>query len=247
MFTHLLGASFEYADIAFLCIIGLFLILGLIRGIAKSFKGFLVSIAIILLSLFLLGLTFAPIRQMDISMKLEDTLITSSQNWGDIYTQEIYFNADGSLAILVDGNLVPLADAASGIKGKFASYLASKFITEDGQTLGGVIVDNITSLIVSLIVFILYCILLGIIVAIFRKMTEKMHFSDNGAVKTIDRIAGGLISAGLSLIFILFVLAIFASLDGKMPTVIEYVKKAPMCNFFYTHNPIATVLTNIFG
>lgn len=245
MLSGLLSASFGYADIAFLVILGLCLLLGLIRGIAKSFKGFFLTIAIILLSLFLLGLSFPSARDLDVSNKLEGSLTSAAEGWGAAFNDEIYFSEDGStLMAMHDGQLVELKSLDKGV---IANWLGNRFITENGQTVGGAIVGNITSLITSIILFIVFCIALGIVAWIIRKVTEKMHFSDSGAVKAIDRIVGGVIASGLGIIFVLFVLAIFASLADKMPTVISYITESPICGFFYTHNPVATVLTNIFG
>lgn len=244
MFAHLLSASFGYLDIAILVIVALFLILGLIRGIAKSFKGFFLTVAVMLLSLFLLGLSFGSARDFSLSVKLEESLTSASAGWGDSFNDPVYQTEDGLMA-LHSGELVKL-NGYDGVKGKIANWLAGKFISEDGQSVAEVCVDNLTSFIVSLILFLLYCIALGIVCAIIRKVTERMHFSQSAGIVALDRIAGGVIAAGLSVIFILFVLGILAAVQDKIPSAIDYIENSVIGGFLYSHNPVAKVLVDIF-
>lgn len=250
MLANILSAQTIYADIAFFVIIALFALLGLIRGIAKSFKGFFLSVTIILCSLLLLGVTFEPARQTPAFEKLETTLIEASSSWGDAFNMPVTIGDDGKyyVHVIVEGSDEYLQlKAIDGINGKIADWLAGNFITENGQTLGGVAADVITSLVAAAALFLGYCIGFGIIAYIIRRITRKMHSSESATVKALDRVFGAIVAAALALVFILVVLAILAPLSDKIPTVHEYLINSPVCGFFYTNNPVAKVFAKIFG
>ncbi len=250
MFANILSAQTIYADIAFFVIIALFALLGLIRGIAKSFKGFFLFITIILCSLLLLGVTFEPVRQTPPFEKLETTLIDESSSWGDAFNMPVTIGEDGGyyVHVIVEGSDEYLQlKAIDGLNGKLADWLAKNFITENGQTLGGVAADVITSLVAAAALFLGYCMAFGIIAYMIRRMTRKMHSSESSAVKALDRVFGAIVAAALALVFILVVLAILAALSDKIPSVHEYLINSPVCGFFYTNNPVAKVFAKIFG
>ena len=149
-------------------------------------------------------------------------------------------------------NKVKLEDASgSGLvdsaKGKLAVWLAERFITEDGQTLGKASADMLTSIIVSAALFVIYCILLGIICYILRKIFKGMHNSDSSAIRIVDRVFGAVVSTGLAFVFILLVLAILHALARVIPTVHEYLQSSVICGFFYQNNPIGNIFGSIFG
>lgn len=247
----LLSATFSYADIAFIALLALGLVLGLIRGAGKSFKGFLLAIAIILASLLIVGATMTKVRQISVFNSLDEKIVSSSQGWGDAFNSPLYKNEDGSFYIEVqqDGEIqkVPLSDV-DGIKGKIANFLASRFVTDEGQSLGEVAADYITNLVVAAACFIVYCIALGLITWLIRKLIfDKLHNSESGAVKWIDRTLGAIISAALTLVFILVVFAIFHIFDSKMAIVTDYLKNSSVCGYLYQNNPISTVFSKIFG
>ena len=172
MNSLILSAAFGYADIAFLALVILGLVLGLIRGVSKSFKGFFLAVTIILCSLLLVGATITKVREMSVFEKLNETIIESSNGWGEAFNNPLYKNEDGSFYIEVqrDGEQqkVPLSDV-DGIKGKIANFLASKFVTDEGQSLGKIAADYITNLVVAVASFIVFCIALGIVAWLIRK------------------------------------------------------------------------------
>ena len=246
----ILSAAFSYADIAFLALLGLGLVLGLIRGVAKSFKGFFLAIAIILCSLLLVGATFTKVRSISVFNKLDDKIVSASSGWGVAFNSPLYKEDDGSFYIEVqqDGEMqhVPLKNA-DGFKGMIANFLAEKFVTEEGHSLGEVAADWITNIVVSAVCFIVFSIALGVICWLIRKLFEKMHNSESSAIKWIDRILGALVSAALTLLFVLVVFAIFHIFDNKMAIVTDYLKNSAVCGYLYQNNPISTVFSKIFG
>ena len=251
MGTSLLSATFSYADIAFIALLALGLVLGLIRGAAKSFKGFLLGVAIILASLLIVGATMSKVRGISVFNSLDEKIVSSSQGWGEAFNSPLYKDEDGNFYIEVqrDGEMqqVPLSDV-DGFKGKIANFLATRFVTDEGQSLGEVAADYITNLVVAVACFIVYCIALGIITWLIRKLIfDKLHDSENKAVKWIDRILGALISAALTLVFMLVVFAIFHIFDDKLAIVTDYLKNSSICGYLYENNPISTVFSKIFG
>ena len=74
-----------------------------------------------------------------------------------------------------------------------------------------------------------------------------MHDSESAVVKWIDRILGALVSAALTLVFILVVLAIFHIFDDKITMVTDYLRESSICGYLYENNPISTVFSKIFG
>ncbi len=260
MFSSLLCQSSPYADIAFVAIVVLGLVLGIIRGFAKSFKGIFLTLAIMLISLLLIAPTFASVRTLDVFSNLENTLTEKFEGDSAIFSTPIYIESTGgelSYYVKVTNDSgevenVPLessmgSDTVSSIKGQFALWLAKTFITKDGQSVGSVAGVFVTDIITAVVMFVVYCIILGLICWLLRKIFAKMHQSDNGALKAIDRIFGALISTAFALIFVLTVLAILNALRGKIPTVDQYIDDSTICKYFYNNNPIATLFAQIFG
>lgn len=250
MFANLLNAQIIYADLAFFIIIALFVLLGLIRGVAKSLKGFFLTVAIILFSLLLLGVTFEPMRKTDGFQQLENTLVQSSASWGDAFNVPVITGEDGGyyVRVIVDGSEHDLSlKDIDGIKGKIANWMAGNFHPENGQTMGGVAAGVITSIVAAAALFLGYCIALSLVAFIIRRITRGMHSSDVAAIKIVDRVLGAVVGAALALVFVLVVLAILAPLSDKLPTVHEYLKNSAVCGYFYTNNPVATVFAKIFG
>ncbi len=249
-------SAVSYADIAFFVLVGLGLLGGLIGGLAKSFKGFYKSIAVILVSLLLVGVTLAPVCKIGFVDGLKQNLAQKTANWGIVFTEPIHIAEDGSFYINVefDGtmNKVKLEDAGgSGLvdrtKAKLAVWLAERFVTEDGQTLGDAGAGALTSLIVAVVLFILYSIALAIICSLLRRAFKNMHSADSPAVRAVDRTLGALLSASLALVFILLVLAILHTLADTLPAMHEYLLNSPVVGYLYENNPIGSVFKSIFG
>lgn len=255
MISNLISAV-PYADIAFFVILGLGLLAGIIGGLARAFKGLFKTIAVILISILIVGATLAPISKLGFIESMTGTFEGKTAGWGVVFSEPVHIADDGSFYVFVeyDGtmNKVKLEDASgSGLvdsaKGKLAVWLAERFITEDGQTLGRASAEMLTSIILSVALFVIYCILLGIICWILRKIFKNMHRSESSAVRIVDRVLGAVVSAGLAFVFILLVLAILHALARVIPTVHEYLQSSVICGFFYQNNPISNVFSSIFG
>ena len=246
----ILSASFSYADIALLALLVLGLVLGLIRGAAKSFKGFFLAIAIILISLLLVGFTLPKVRALSMFDKLDAKIASSASGWGDAFNSPLYKEDDGSFYIEVqqDGEMqhVPLKNV-DGFKGWIANFLAEKFVQEEGHSLGEVASNWITNIVAAVAAFIVFAIALGLICWLIRLLLKPLHNSESSAVKLIDRILGAIVSAALTLLFVLVAFAIFHIFDSKMAIVTDYLKNSAICGFLYESNPISTVFSRIFG
>ncbi len=251
------ATALPYADIVFFALIGLALILGLIRGLAKSFKGFFLSVTIVLVALLIIAPTFPMVRGIGVFNDLNNT-ITEKISTNEVMSTPIYLeeltNDDGStyISYYVKQNIegtevnVPLQEAlGGGIIGKLCGWLCKSFISQDGQTIGGVAGAFITDIVVSVIMFILYCIILSLVCWIIRKIVGRMHSSESQAVRVIDRILGAIISIGLMFIFILVLLAIFAKVN--VPQLQEHLLNSKVLSALYLNNPITTLWTRIFG
>jgi uncharacterized membrane protein required for colicin V production len=247
MFGAALCASIGYSDIAVLALLALCLIFGIIRGFSKTLKGFMVGVAVVLCSLYLTGLAFAPAQNLSVSQSLEQSLASSSEGWGEAFTTPVYSVETGYAVLNDDGATYTALKEVGGFKGVLANWLADKFEPQDSQTVAEVIVGNIANLILSIILFALFAFALSVICALLRRLTQNMHTSENRAVRALNKVLGGVLGAGLAMIFVLFVFAIFASLEDKMPSVISAVKASPVSAFFYNNNPVGSVLTGIFN
>lgn len=249
-----------YADIAFFVIVALGLILGIIRGFSKSFKGLFLTVAIMLASLLLLTPTFASARQLDVCMKMESSITTKIEDSNELCSKKINVHVDESgnksywvVVTNESGSSEQLLENSMGdgitstLKGKFALWLAKTFIQESGQTIGQVAGVFVSDVIVAIVLFVIYCIALGIICWLLRKIFAKMHASDSKVLVGIDRTCGAIISTAFALVFILVVLAILNSLKGKIPAVDSALESSTVCKYFYENNPIAKLFTEIFG
>ena len=246
MFLTLLSASFGYIDIAIIVLLALFLIIGIIRGISKSLKGFLLSIPIILVSIFLVGVTYGPAKTFEPFVMMKDALDTASASWGPSFNSPVMKDEDsGQLLLIIDGVPTDFAEADGAVKGNIARFLANKFITEENTTVAGVAVDKLTNLLIMIILFVAFCIAFGIVFALIRRITEKMHFSENGVVKAIDRILGGLFSAAMIMLFICVILAIINAIPAAQPAQ-DFINQNIIGSFLLEKNPISMMFNNIF-
>ena len=261
MTSFLLSADIPYADIAFFVVVALGLILGVIRGFSKSFKGVFLTIAIMLSALLLITPTFDSVRNLDMFKNMETSITEKIESGDKIFSQKIFIGTDsetGEKKYYVEvsseegTSKVELENSmgdglTSSLKGKFALWLAKTFITDDGQTVGGVAGTFVSDIIVAVIMFVVYCVALGLICWLLRKIFAKMHTSESGALKAIDRTFGAIVSTAFALVFILVVLAILNALKDKLPTVDEALSSSTVCGYFYQNNPVAKLFTEIFG
>jgi len=248
MGSTLLSATMVIADIVFFAIIALFLIIGSIRGVSKTFKGFFMVVAITLIALCLMGITTEPAMKIGFVQSMDSKIETKLANGGQAFSSEIQKGEDGTFYLVEDGSKLSDCD---GIKGKLANFIAEKFLTDaktgDVFSLAGYASNMITTIVVAIVLLIIFSIALRILVAILRKATSNMHTSENIAVKVIDKVLGAIISAALALIFILVVLAILKSIN--ISSVNDFMQGSKICSYFYstTTNPISQVFAKVFG
>lgn len=260
MLSSILSADIAYASIAFFVILAIGLILGLVRGFSKSFQGILLTLAIILCSIVLISPTFMGVRSIGVFGSIESSLTEKIEGSSEIFSLPITVAENGNgersywTTAQVNGETTMVAleqamgsDIASSAKGKLATWLAEKFITQNGQTIGYVAGVFVTDIIVMVIMFIVYNIALHLICHILRTIFSKMHASHSEFVRGIDRTAGAIVSTAFAFVFILVALAIIYALRDKIPSVDTMISSSKVCGYFYLNNPVATLFSEIFG
>ncbi len=256
MFLQVLSADIPYADIAFFVILALGLLLGILRGFSKSFKGFFLTIGIMLAALLILSPTFAKVREISVFDKMETSITQGIEKKSELLSQPIYVVTDeeGKRTFYVDATkettleqVIADSDISGALKGKITLWLAQKFIYEDGQSIGAVAGTFVSDIIVAIIAYIVYCLALGLICWLLRKIFAKMHKSDNKLLKALDRTCGAIVSTAFAAVFILLVLAILYALREKLGSVDSALRQSKVCGYFYLNNPVAKLLTEIFG
>lgn len=262
MFQQVLSADIPYADIAFFVILALGLLLGILRGFSKSFKGFFLTIGIMLAALLILSPTFAKVRDISVFQKMETSITSSIESKSDMLREPIYVetNAESGkrtffVDVTTDGvttrtelkTVIDQGGASSKLKGEITLWLAEKFIYEDGQTIGAVAGSFVSDLLVAIIAYVVYCLVLGLICWLLRKIFAKMHDSDSTLLKALDRTCGAIVSTAFAAVFILLVLAILYALRDKIQVVDSALRESKVCGYFYLNNPVAKLLTEIFG
>ncbi len=256
MFLQVLSADIPYADIAFFVILALGLLLGILRGFSKSFKGFFLTIGIMLAALLILSPTFAKVREISVFDKMETSITQGIEKKSELLSQPIYVVTDeeGKRTFYVDATkettleqVIADSDISGALKGKITLWLAQKFIYEDGQSIGAVAGTFVSDIIVAIIAYIVYCLALGLICWLLRKIFAKMHTSDNKLLKALDRTCGAIVSTAFAAVFILLVLAILYALREKLGSVDSALRQSKVCGYFYLNNPVAKLLTEIFG
>ena len=245
MFSTTLSATTWYADLALVILLVGFTAVGAVRGLGKSMKGFFMTIAVILLSLLIMGLLHEPILNSSLGQSLYDAIAEKSSGWGPEFNEVIHMDGDVKF-ILVDGVRQNLADMSW--QGMIADGVADILISEYGvQSLAGLCVHNVTSLIISVCLFAISCILLSLICSILKGATQNMDESKTKGIRIANRVLGGVVGLVLGAITILTVFAVFRATADKMPQVIEYINDSVICKFFYDLNPIGQALASIFA
>lgn len=245
MFSTTLSATTWYADLALVILLVGFTAVGAVRGLGKSMKGFFMTIAVILLSLLIMGLLHDPILNSSLGQSLYDAIAEKSAGWGPEFNEVIHMDGDVKF-ILVDGVRQNLADMSW--QGMIADGVADILISEYGvQSLAGLCVHNVTSLIISVCLFAISCILLSLICSILKGATQNMDESKTKGVRIANRVLGGVVGLVLGAITILTVFAVFRATADKIPQVIEYINDSVICKFFYDLNPIGQALASIFA
>lgn len=244
MFSVIIANTTWYADVALIAVLLVFTLGGVIRGFGKSFKGFFVTIIVILLSLLLMGAFHGAVMESELSATLQEKIASASSGWGIEFNENVYIN-DGAYSIFVDGTLTELGSIS--FKGKLAGWLAKMLITESGvYSVAGVCVYNVASLIMAIALFVVCAIALTIICTVIKAATKNLHDSDSHTVRVVERVFGGIIGFAIGAIIIFIVLAIFSALSDKAPSIINYIEQSSVCKFFYELNPIGKVFEKIF-
>ena len=265
MFTTLIGAV-QIADIIVFVVLGLGLIGGLIGGLAKAFKGIFATLAIILISLLLVGATVVPISSSSIGQPLSGTFESKAEGWGDAFSLPVYImKVEGQpvkdgYCVEVDGEYVQLENAAGSgalakIRGKMALELAKKYVTEENE--GKVILakyaaSELTKIIFDVVLFVVYCVALGVVFFLLRKLFSHLfgrdsEFGDDSiGLKVLNRTLGAVVAAGFALLALLLIFAIIklAAPDGSK--VAQFFENAKVAGALYTKNPMSKIFTKLF-
>ncbi len=266
MFTTLIGAV-QIADIIVFVVLGLGLIGGLIGGLAKAFKGLFASLAIILISLLIVGVTVVPISSTSIGQSLSGTFEGKAEGWGDAFSSPVYIMMSGDgqpvkdgYCVDVGGERIQLENAAGSgalakIRGKMALELAKKYVTEENE--GKVILakyaaSELTKIIFDVVLFVVYCVALGVVFFLLRKLFSHLfgrdsEFGDDSiGLKVLNRTLGAVVAAGFALLALLLIFAIIklAAPDGSK--VAQFFENAKVAGVLYTKNPMSKIFTKLF-
>ena len=265
MFTALIGAV-QIADIIVFVVLGLGLVIGLIGGLAKAFKGLFASLAIILISLLIVGVTVVPISSTSIGQSLSGTFESKAEGWGAAFSSPVYIMMSGDgqpvkdgYCVDIDGERVQLENAAGDgalakIKGKMAVALAKKYVTADNQgvKLAGYAADSLTRIIFDVALFIIYCIALGVLFFLFRKMFARLfdkrdeYGEKSVGLKVLDKTLGAVVAVGFALLALLLVFAIIKLAAPAGSKVAQFFENANIAGALYSKNPMSKVFTKLF-
>ena len=245
MISTTLAATTWYADLALIILLVGFTAVGVVRGFGRSMKGFFMTVTVVLLSLLLMGLLHESIMKSSLGESLVGAIGDKSSGWGPEFNEIIHHEGTAKY-IIVDGVRQNLEDL--GLKGMLASTLADMFITEYGvQSLAGLVVHNVSSLIVSVCIFVASCLVLSLLCSILKGITQNMEDSKSKGIRVTNRVLGGVIGLVLGAVAILTVFAILQATADKIPEVIAYINDSVICKFFYELNPIGKALASIFA
>lgn len=246
MFSTTLSATTWYADVALVLLLVGFTVFGAVRGFGKSMKGFFMTVTVVFVSLLLMGLLHNVVLESSIGQSLMASIGTKSANWGPEFNEIIHIDESNVKYILVDGVRQNLAEFS--FKGIIADKVAEFLITDYGlQSLAGLCVRNVSSLIISVCLFAISCIVLTVLCSIIKGFTQGMHESKSKRVRTVDKILGAIVGLILGAVAIMITFAVLQVVGDKVPEVIEYINQSVICKFFYDLNPIGQVLASIFS
>lgn len=247
MFTSgLLSAAGWYADVALAALLLLFLLAGLIKGFAKSTKGFFVFVFIVCVSLLLTGLTQDAVAGSGLGTAISDGLASASKDWGPAFNAPVTVG-DGVFYVMVNGAPVALNGGDFGIKGTFANFIAGKFGVETGETVAQAAVGSITNICVAAIMFLVFVIGITLLFFFIRRIAKPLSTTLVPPLKALDKVLGMLFSALVGLVFVWIVFAIIAAVGDFADPAKQYLSESAFAGLLYNHNPITTLFTRIFG
>ena len=102
MFSGLVSASYWYVDVAIAVFLALFLIGGIIKGFAKSTKGFFAFVVIVCASALLMGVTQESAMESSIGTGIEDKISSAAGSSAQPLQPLLLINAvcaDGALSM----------------------------------------------------------------------------------------------------------------------------------------------------
>lgn len=247
MFAGLVAASYWYVDVAIAVFLALFLIGGIVKGFAKSTKGFFAFVVIVCASALLMGVTQEAAMNSAIGTGIEDKISSAAGDWGVAFNSPVQRDAEGTIYVLVNDSPVKLDTSEFGFKGTVAKFYAERFDVADGDTVAGSAVRSITSVCVSAIMFLIFVAAFLIIFLILRLVLKPMSDSPSKGVKAVDKTLGALLRLFIGLVVLWAIIAIVAAIGEKAGVVDEYIHGSVIGGFFYDNNPLTTVFRMIFG
>lgn len=247
MFAGMLAATYWYVDVAIAIFLALFLVGGIIKGFAKSTKGFFAFVVIVCASALLMGVTQEAAMKSSIGTGIEKKISAAAGDWGVAFNSPVQRDADGNIYVLVNDSPVLLDTSEFGFKGTLAKFYAERFDVADGDSVSASAVHSATSICVSAIMFFIYVAAFLIVFLILRLVLKPMSASDSTAVKAVDKTLGALLRLFIGLVILWAIIAIISAIGGKAGVVDEYVHGSVVGGFFYEHNPLSTVFDMIFG
>ena len=233
-------------DVAIVVVMALFVLAGIVRGLSRSTKGFFVTLFIMMAALLLMGFTHPAAMRGPMGTNIEQSLNKASENWGAAYTSPVLIHEDGSKTLLLEGKSVSFDELDSFGERVFAKFLAKTFVQNNEKSIAQEAVYNITSLCVLVILYVIFIISFLIVFAIIKAMTKNMAKSEKKGVRGFDRILGAIFCAFIGFVFVSLILAIFAALEDRVPSIAEYVKESVIGKALYESNPIGNVFREIF-
>lgn len=121
--SGIISAASWYADVALAALLLLFLLAGIIKGFAKSTKGFFVFVFVVCVSLLLTGVTQDAVYDSALGTSIHDGIASASEDWGVAFNSPVTVNGDGAYCITVDGAEVPLRAATSASRARLPTSL----------------------------------------------------------------------------------------------------------------------------
>ena len=247
MFAGLVAASYWYVDIAIAVFLALFLIGGIIKGFAKSTKGFFAFVVIVCASALLMGVTQEAAMDSAIGTGIHDKISAAAGDWGVAFNSPVQRDADGTIYVLVNDSPVKLDTSEFGFKGTIAKFYAERFDVADGDTVSGSAVTSATSVCVSAIMFLVFVAAFLIVFLVLRLVLKPVSDSPSKTVRVVDKTLGALLRLFIGLVVLWAIIAIVAAIGEKAGVVNEYISGSAIGGFFYENNPLTTVFTMIFG
>lgn len=234
--------AFGIVDIVVIAVIAVSLIIGLIRGFAKTVFSLGKRLLGLIIDLFLC----APIARICVKFgfvqNMNARLVASLQESNAIFAQEITQESIDGLADTLPAKFKILTTTLQKVLNSALGELK-----DTGITLGQAVGDTITYYIVLVVVFIILLIILTILLTLLFKLFKNMIESMT-LVNVLDKILGLVLGTILGILFIglaFIVLDFLSTLIGGVQTFMEnYIvvsvepEKFSVTRFIYLNNPV---------